>query len=138
MLGGKIKNTCGFHLLSYPRVWRLNTIYDAKPLGYILHGVWGLEIIGCMLFLPYFYALDFYTNQSTEVLIPRTLPLPPYKAIGLGWRPVPLNSIFAMEWSLVYIPILGKEVSCSPSLTEHAISLMMLGWRGTFLALSKC
>ena len=76
-----------------------------------------------MLFLPYFYALDFYINEFTKVFFPRTLLMLQYKTLGLKWRPLSLNSFFATEWSLIYIPTLSKgEVSCSRSLTEHAIS----------------
>lgn len=113
MLSGKIRSIYGFHLFSYISGLHLNTIFDAKPIGHIFHGVWDLEFIECMLFWPYFYALDFYINEFTKVFYSRTLLMLRHKTLGLKWRPLSLNSFFATEWSLIYIPTLSKgEVSC--------------------------
>ena len=103
MLGGETRSTCEFHLLCYLRNLHLNTIFDAKSIGYVFHGVWGLEMIECMLFLPISYALDFYTNGFTKEFFSRTLLIPRSQTIGLEWRPVPQDSIFATEWSLIYV-----------------------------------
>ena len=59
MLGGKTRSTCGFRLLFYLSNLHLNTIFDAQSIGYVFHGVWGLEMIECMLFFANFLCIIF-------------------------------------------------------------------------------